>query len=280
MLKSRYTFLQMTRIVWAVGWSDFTLKYRGSILGYLWSLLAPLAKFLVIYYVFKPLVGGEIAQYPLYLFLGIIMWEHFTVTTTHCMTALKEKQAFFLKIPFPRMLIMLIVGWTNMIIFLTHFLIFVVFVLAMGGSPWMPWLYLPILLLQMTLFALGVGMLLASYCLKYRDIQHLWGILSQVLFWLTPITYVYRLDAPISTQWGRFLELLHHPTLHTTFDLFVQFQPLSILIYDMRRVTLYAATQAFPSLPHILGVTAVLVALFTLAARVYHYRSQYFIEEY
>ena len=48
----RYTWRQMFRIVWVVGWSDFVLKYRGSLLGYLWSLAAPLAKFLVIYYVF------------------------------------------------------------------------------------------------------------------------------------------------------------------------------------------------------------------------------------
>lgn len=270
----------MFRIVWVVGWSDFVLKYRGSLLGYLWSLAAPLAKFLVIYYVFKPLVGGEIAQYPLYLFLGIIMWEHFTVTTTNCMTALREKQAFFMKIPFPRILIMLIVGWTNMIIFLTHFLIFVAGVLIIGDTQWLPWLYIPVLLVQMTLLALGVGMLLASYCLKYRDILHLWGILSQVLFWLTPITYAYKLDRPISEQWKRLIEIIHHPSLHTVFDLFVQFQPLSLLTYDMRRVTLYAADLSFPSAVHIGGVTLVLMALFAISAAVYHHRSKYFIEEY
>ncbi len=280
MVSSRYTFSQMVRIVLAVGWSDFVLKYRGSVLGYLWSLLAPLAKFLVIYYVFKPLVGGAIPQYSLYLFLGIIMWEHFTVTTTHCMSALQEKQAFFLKIPFPRLVIMFIVGWTNMIIFLTHFFIFIVFLLFTGDIYIMPWLYVPVILLHMTLLALGVGMLLASYCLKYRDLLHLWGILSQVLFWLTPITYAYKLDTPISQQWRSMLSMMYHPSLHTAFDLFVQFQPLSLLIYDMRRVTLYAADLAFPSVAHIGGVTLLLTAFCTVAAVIFQRRSRYFIEEY
>ncbi len=270
----------MARIVWAVGWSDFVLKYRGSLLGYLWSLLAPLAKFLVIYYVFKPLVGGEIAQYPLYLFLGIIMWEHFTVTTTNCMTALQEKQAFFMKIPFPRLLIMYIVGWTNLIVFLTHFLIFIACMLLISEISWMPWIYIPVILLHMTLLALGVGMILASYCLRYRDILHLWGILSQVLFWLTPITYAYKLNAPITEQGDRLMNIFHQPSLHTAFDLFVQFQPLSLLIYDMRRVTLYAGELSVPSVEHTMGLTFVLLVLFGTATSIYRRRSRYFIEEY
>src|SRR3990167_9362705 len=106
-----YTLRQMLRIVWIVGWSDFFLKYRGSVLGYVWSLLAPLAKFLVIYYVFRPFVRDTIPYYSLYLFLGIIVWEHFTVTTTHCMSVLHEKAAFVQKLPFPRILLIFIVGW-------------------------------------------------------------------------------------------------------------------------------------------------------------------------
>jgi ABC-type polysaccharide/polyol phosphate export permease len=196
------------------------------------------------------------------------------------MTALKEKQVFFMKIPFPRLLIMLIVGWTNMIIFLTHFFIFVLCIFFIGGTSWMPWLYVPVILFQMTLLALGVGMLLASYCLKYRDILHLWGILSQVLFWLTPITYAYRLDTPISEQWRSLISIIHHPSLHTAFDLFVQFQPLSLLIYDMRRVTLYAADLSFPSMTHIVGMTLLLLMLFCISSGIYHHRSKYFIEEY
>lgn len=276
----RYTLRQMLRIVWTVGWSDFFLKYRGSMLGYLWSLLAPLAKFLVIYYVFRPFVSDTIPYYSLYLFLGIIVWEHFTVTTNHCMTALREKASFILKIPFPRLLIMFIVGWTNMIVFLTHFLIFALIVLLSGGTDFTHWIYVPVVLIHMTLLALGVGMLLASYSLRYGDIVHLWGIASQVLFWLTPIMYAYDLDAPISQQWHVIADVLQKPGLHALFDVFVRFQPLSVLIYDMRRVTLYGATMALPSFAHAAGLTIVLLSLFLFAASVYRRRSRNFIQEY
>jgi ABC-2 type transport system permease protein len=263
-----------------VGWSDFFLKYRGSFLGYLWSLLGPLAKFLVIYYVFRPLIGRSIAQYPLYLFLGVIIWEHFTVTTSHCMSMLYEKAAFIQKISFPRILLIFIVGWTNLIIFFTHFLIFAAFAIVLDAQWSWHWLYVPVGLLQMTLLALGVGMLLASFSLKFRDIPHLWGIFSQVLFWLTPIMYSYTMDVPISHQLARISEVLHSFSLHAVFDTFVQFQPLSILIYDMRRATLYGATQGMPSLLHILAMTVILGMIFFSGAAVFHRRSKYFLQEY
>lgn len=280
MFSSQYTLRQMLRIVWVVGWSDFVLKYRGSALGYLWSLLSPLAKFLVIYYVFRPLIGGAIARYPLYLFLGIIVWEHFTVTTTHCMTALREKACFIMKIPFPRLLIMLTVGWTNMIVFLTHFLIFTAIVVATGGTYFPHWAYIPVILVQMTLLALGVGMLLASYSLRYGDLLHLWGIFCQVLFWLTPIMYAYNLDAPISQQREIIAQALRNPSLHALFDVFVRFQPLSLLIYDLRRVALYGATMTFPSLAHATGLTAALGVLSIGTGWLFVRRSRHFIQEY
>lgn len=275
-----YTIRQMTRIVWIVGWSDFLLKYHGSFLGYLWSLLGPLAKFLVIYYVFRPFIGTSIAQYPLYLFLGVIIWEYFTVTTSHCMSMLHEKSSFIQKISFPRILLIFIVGWTNLIIFLTHFLIFMTFAVLMGVQWSWYWIYLPVGLLHMTLLALGVGMFLASFSLKYRDIPHLWAIFSQVLFWLTPIMYGYAMDRPISEQFSRIGGMLHSFSLHAVFDVFVQFQPLSILIYDMRRTMLYGAEQGMPSLVHTLGVTIILGIMFVCGAVVFQRRSRHFLQEY
>jgi lipopolysaccharide transport system permease protein len=276
----RYSFGTIVRIVWIVGWSDFLLKYRGSLLGYFWSLLGPLAKFIVIYYVFRPFVSDEIPYYSLYLFLGIIVWEHFTVTTTHCMTVLREKAAFVQKIAFPRTLLMFIVGCTNMIIFLTHFLIFAVFVLVSGKGLSLHWLLVPIVLLHMTLFSLGVGMALSAYCLKYRDIPHLWGVATQVLFWLTPITYAYNLDVPFLQTLRQLPSMLQGAALHSVFDVFVQFQPLSLILYDLRRVTLYPVELGSPSLSHLLGVTIVLLAVCWSGFVVFRRRSRHFVQEY
>ncbi|MBI3331466.1 ABC transporter permease [Candidatus Peregrinibacteria bacterium] len=280
MTVSQSSFRQNLHTVLAFGWSDFVLKYRGSFFGYLWSLAAPLVRFLVIYYVFHPFVGREIAQYPLYLFLGIILWEHFTLTTTACMTMLHEKSSLIKKVPFPRILLVFVTGWTHLLIFLTHFAIFLAAAWAFG-VPILPRLwYLPILLLQMSLLALGVGMILAAYCLKYRDIQHLWLIVSQLLFWLTPIMYPYRLEGPL---WAVLLQTLKGsftPTLVGFFDVFVRFQPLSILIHDARRVFLYAGTLGIPSFTHMIAFTALCAIFFGLSALVFVRRSRFFLQEY
>lgn len=276
----RYTWRTAARIIWTVGWSDFFLKYRGSVLGYLWSLLAPLAKFIVIYCVFRPFVSDTIPYYSLYLFLGIIVWEHFTVTTTHCMTVLHEKAAFVQKLPFPRILLMFIVGWTNLIVFLTHLLIFAGFVLVTGKGFPVQWIFVPLILLHMTILALGVGMLLASYCLKYRDIPHLWGIATQVLFWLTPVTYAYRLDVPLLQTLRQLPEMLQGAAPHHLFDIFVKFQPLSLIMYDMRRVTLYPEQLGTPSLAHVLCMSAAFLLIFSAGVAIFQRRSRYFVQEY
>jgi len=191
----------MARIVWTLGWADFLLKYRGSILGYFWSLLAPLAKFLVFLYVFTVIFQVTIPNYPLYLFLGIIVWEYFTQTTVGCLSMPMEKSNIIQKIAFPRLLLIFAVGWTNMIIFLTYLLVYIVFALIAGVTPsWWGFLYFPALLVQMSLIFLGVGMILSSYALRYRDLPHLWNIVLQVLFWLTPITYAQTVSAPTSVE--------------------------------------------------------------------------------
>lgn len=276
----RFTLRQSLHVIAAIGWADFLLKYRGSVLGYFWSLLGPLAKFLVILYVFGPLVSPGIPLYPIYLFLGIILWEHFVNTSTGCMTMLEEKAPIIQKIVFPRSLLILMVGWTNLLVFLTHLFVFLIFAWVFAVPFTRALLYVPLLLIQMTLIALGIGMLLSSWCLKYRDIGHLWTIAVQILFWLTPITYRYGLDQPLARA---FLGLFQRPLPHTpsgVIDIFVQFQPISILLHDAHRVLLYPSTLGVPSVTHAVVFTLICTAIFALGTYVFQKRSPYFPQEY
>ena len=76
MQSASFGWTHSLRIVVEMGWSDFFLKYRGSVLGFLWSLAFPITRFLVILHIFRPFTKG-IEFYPLYLFLGIVVWEYF-----------------------------------------------------------------------------------------------------------------------------------------------------------------------------------------------------------
>lgn len=263
-----------------MGWADFVLKYRGSILGYLWSFLGPLVYFIVLLYVFSPFVSGIIASYPLYLFIGIIIFEHFQLTTSTCVGMLRDKSSVLQKVSVPKLLLILSVGWTHVIIFLTRFFIFLLFALVLGGAPLMHYLYLPIILLQMTLLSLGFGMMLCAYALKYRDIEHLWGIVLQALFWLCPIAYPSIARGTIFQDFRTMTQTvsLSHPK--TIVDLFIRFQPISLIMDEARRLFLPPGSLAMPSIWHLLGVCIVCGIVFWIGARVFIRRSPYFLEEY
>lgn len=276
----KYGLGQSLRIILALGWSDFVLKYRGSFFGYLWSLVGPLVKFGVILYVFGPFVEQAIPMYPLYLFLGIILWEHFSLTTSGCMNMLHEKQSIIQRMVFPRILLVFAVGWTNIIILSTHFTIFLFAAWMMGVPPTVHLLYVPIILLQFTLLTMGIGMLLTSWSLKYRDIPHLWGVLTSILFWLTPIMYPYELTGGSLNRAALAVSSISVGSLESLVSTFIHIQPLSIIIHDTRRVTLYSSLAGTPTFAHGLGLTLVCFVVFLLGTLVFQHRSPSFLEEY
>ncbi|HRH93700.1 MAG TPA: ABC transporter permease [Candidatus Peribacteria bacterium] len=275
----RFGWKQMLRVVFAMGWSDFTLKYRGSMLGYLWSLLFPLTKFVVILHVFRPFVSDSIPLYPLYLFLGIVLWEHFALTTVACMSVLVEKAQLVQKVSFPRIVLMFSVGWLHVIILSTYLLIF----FAIGAWAGVPLqigaLYVVVTIVQATLLGLGIGMILSSISLKYRDVPHLWAVALQVLFWLTPIAYPHDISGPVGSAMASFARTFQ-PSLWSLMDAFIRFQPLSLLLYDVRRATLYVGSLGMPSLEHTAVTTAICAAFFIAGTAVFIRRSRYFLQEY
>ncbi len=274
----RFTLARSFAVITAIGWSDFVLKYRGSILGYVWSLLGPLVRFIVILQIFGPYVQQSISHYALYLFLGIIMWEHFALTTSGCMSMLHDKSSIIQRMVFPRVFLILAVGWTNLVIFLTHLLIFFGAAMLYGVDIHLSASYLILTVLQMTLTALGIGMILCSYCLKYRDIPHMWAIAIQILFWMTPIMY------PFAVQGGSLMHavrvLLGQETGSSIIKLFVQIQPLSIIIHDARRSVLYDTVSGAPSLEHAASMTLVCLTIFLLGLSIFQRRQRYFPQEY
>jgi ABC-2 type transport system permease protein len=275
-----FRFRQSARIVAALGWSDFVLKYRGSLLGYLWSFVVPLVKFLVILHVFRPF-AADIPLYPLYLFLGIVLWEHFSLLTNACIRLPHDKALIIKKIAFPRVLLVLGTGWMHMIILITYLCIFfIVFLLLGNGIPTSAIWYTPLLLVQTSLIALGVGMTLGSYALKFRDIEHLWNVLLTILFWLTPIMYQYQPARPLSQELPLLLSLESVSSVWTVLDMFILFQPLSILIHDARRSILYPDTLGIPSLLHIGVFTLLCAGIFVIGLWIFRRRSLYFIQEY
>jgi ABC-type polysaccharide/polyol phosphate export permease len=170
--------------------TDFKLRYHGSYLGYLWSFIKPLMMFGVLYVVFSKFLRVDYPDYPLYLFLGIILWNFFAEATTGAMCSIVEKGGLIKKIYFPREIIVFSSVAVSFIVFISNLAIFGIFYLLAGLAFDLNMLFFLLYLLQLCVVTLGVAFFLSALYPKLSDLFHIWQVLLQVGFWATPITYI------------------------------------------------------------------------------------------
>jgi ABC-2 type transport system permease protein len=172
--------------------TDFKLRYFGSVLGYFWSLVRPLLFFGVLYVMFTKILhaGKGVPHYSVYLLTSIMMWTFFVETTSSCVQCLLAREGLLRKIRFPRLAIPLAVSLTALFTLSTNFIAVLVFALASGVDPMLSWLEMPLLVALLATFAVGTGMLLSALYVRFRDIQPIWEVIAQILFYGSPIIYV------------------------------------------------------------------------------------------
>ena len=171
---------------------EFKLRFFGSVLGYVWQLIRPLLLFGVLYVVFTEFVrlGAGIRFYPAVLLTGIVLFTFFSDATARSVTAVADRESLVRKVEFPRLVVplaVLLVAYFNLVLNLIAVL---VFVLATGVTPRVEWVALPLLLLPLGAFAAGLSMLLSALYVRFRDVQPIWEVVLQVLFYGSPILYV------------------------------------------------------------------------------------------
>lgn len=172
--------------------TDFKLRYFGSVLGYFWSLARPLMFFGVLYVVFTQVLrfGGDIPHYPVYLLTSIILWTFFVDTTNACVQCLVAREGLLRKMRFPRLVIPLSVALTALFNLGTNLIAVLVFAIASGVEIRWTWIEMVPIVALLAVFAIGIGMLLSVLFVRFRDIQPIWEVLSQILFYGSPILYV------------------------------------------------------------------------------------------
>jgi ABC-2 type transport system permease protein len=172
--------------------TEFKLRYFGSVLGYFWSLVRPLLFFGVLYAFFTVVLnlGQGVPHYPVYLLSSIVLWTFFTETTNGCVQCLLTREGLLRKMRFPRLVIPLSVALTAVFNLAANFVAVLAFALASGVEVRWSWLELVPLLLLLATLAVGIGMLLSSLYVRYRDIQPIWEVVVQALFYGSPIIYV------------------------------------------------------------------------------------------
>jgi len=182
-----YSFIILKQLVI----TDFKLRYKGSVLGYVWTLLKPLSLFAVMYLVFVHFLkfGQGIPHFEVQLLLGVVLWNYFTEVTVSGITAIVGKGDLMRKLHFPRYVIVL-AGSFSALINLGINLLIVALLIAINGVDITSRaiLILPIIM-ELFVFALALAFLLSAMYVKLRDLNYIWELILQVGFYATPIFY-------------------------------------------------------------------------------------------
>jgi ABC-2 type transport system permease protein len=259
----RYSIILLKQLVK----TDFKLRYQGSTLGYIWSLLRPLLLFATLYFVFAVFlnIGRGIPHYPQYLLLGIVLWNYFAEVTGGSVAAIVGKGDLLRKINFPKYVIILAGSFSAFINLLLNFVV-IGFFMAMGhiGLTWHALLIIP-LVAELFIFSIAVAFFLSALFVRFRDVSYIWEVVMQAAFYATPILY------PLTRIPHRYAKVLI-------------LNPMAQIIQDSRHALITPQTQTIYqvyggdhwiwAIP--LGATLLIAVL---AAKYFRSRSKYFAEE-
>jgi ABC-2 type transport system permease protein len=182
--------------------TDFKLRYQGSFLGYAWSLLRPLLLFVIMYVVFVKFLklGNSVPHYPIYLLLGVVMWNFFNEMTVQSLSSIVGRGDLIRKIRIPRWVIVFSSSISALINLGLNLVVVAVFMVINKVDLYGTIILLPLILLEVYLFALGVSLFLSATFVKFRDISYIWEVVLQGGFYLTPILYPIALITNLTLQ--------------------------------------------------------------------------------
>lgn len=261
-VKNRALLAEMIR-------TDFKLRYQGSALGYLWSILKPLFLFAIMYAVFAKFLrlGAGTPNYALSLLLGIVLWNFFTEATSGALKSVVAKGSLIRKIDIPRFLIPISAtasAFINMLLNLVVVFIFVAFGTGTAVSP-LTLVIFPLLILELLIFTLAVGFFFSAVYVKLRDIDYIWEVARQALFYATPIIY------PLSRVPYDFAQKI------------IILNPVAQIIQDARSVITYDGTLTIASIygntyAHLLSLLIVVASLI-IGLGYFNKHAKYFAED-
>jgi lipopolysaccharide transport system permease protein len=169
--------------------TELKVKYRGSALGFLWSLLNPLALILIYTIAFTYILQIKIERFAVFLIAGILPWQFFAGSALAATISLMVNANLLKKVQFPRLIIPAATVLFNLIQMIIALAVFLPAVVIIGRH--VPWtlVFYPVVLGLQALFVVGVAMGLSALTVVFRDLRHLTEVGLTMLFWFTPILY-------------------------------------------------------------------------------------------
>lgn len=247
--------------------TDFKLRYQGSVLGYLWSILKPIFLFIILYIVFDKFLrlGRDIEHFPVYLLVGIVLWNFFTEATVQGLQSIVSRGDLIRKINFPKFIIVVsgtISAFINLII---NTIVILVFCVINSVSISAEALLIIPLIAELYVFSLAVAFFLATLNVKYRDIGYLWEIFLQAAFYATPVIYPLQMvvkQMPWAASW-------------------LMLNPVAQVVQDVRKVLVTQQTlQLYDLVSFPVMLTPFVAVIIVILLAVFYFRSnqRYFAE--
>jgi ABC-2 type transport system permease protein len=265
------------RRFWALAFTlartEFKLRFYGSVLGYVWTLVRPLLLFGVLW-VFFTKVGhvnngktpGE-KYYGAQLLGSIVLFTFFAEATAGAVRSVVDRENLVRKIHFPRLVIPISVVLLAVFNLGLNLVVVAIFALSAGVHPMLSWLELPLIVGALIVFATGVAMLLSALFVHFRDIQPIWEVLSQIMFYASPV--IISIQTVLLRLSHKTTPLLHIQWLHV-----YMLNPLAVIFQQFRHAMITNATpaagQVLGSWSALGGALAIVVAVFVVGFAVFN----------
>lgn len=243
LLKELYAYREM---IFSLVRRDLKGRYKGSVLGFLWTFINPLLQLLVYTFVFSIVMRAGIEEYYLFLFVALVPWIFFSTSISGGAGCILVQQDMVKKIYFPREVLPIAYVTSQFVNMLLSFLV-IFAVLLFGGKQlnFFAILCLPIIMLVEYLLALGVTMLTSAITVYIRDLEYILGIVTLALQFLSPI--MYSVDQVPEEVRGIFYA-----------------NPMTPIIIAYRDVLYYAKVPELGTLVHAVGVGVGLLVVGTI----------------
>ncbi|HEY2536890.1 MAG TPA: ABC transporter permease [Solirubrobacteraceae bacterium] len=269
--------------------NEFKLKFFGSALGYLWQVMKPLLLFAVLYTFF--VVIGHVGKngapgednYGVQLLGSIVLFTFFAESTGGAVRSVVERENLVRKIQFPRLVIpisVVLLAFFNLIL---NLLVVLAFALIAGIHPMLSWLELPLILAMLIVFATGMAMLLSALFVRARDMQPIWEVFSQILFYASPVIIpLEQVSQKLINSPAHKPPLLHPPDHQLLWHIYT-LNPLVAIFQQFRHAMVNHATlsagQALGSWAALLEPMAIVVAIFVLGFWVFNRAAPHIAED-
>lgn len=242
-MRQLYEIYQYREMVHSLIRRDLRGRYKGSVLGFLWTFLNPLLQLGVYTLVFSVIMRNGIPDYYMFLFVALVPWIFFSVSLTNGASCILSQKDMVQKIYFPRQVLPIAFVTSQFINMIFSFLVIFVALLISGkGFQLIALYYFPFILMIEYILALGIALFVSAVTVYFRDLEYILGILTMAWQFLSPVIY----------SMEQVPDHLRHIFL---------LNPMTSVLTAYRDILYYKQIPKFETLFHAFGVSIVLLAI-------------------